>query len=153
MAALDRSNTRTAGRPSAAAHRPGSKPSGTSRPGTSVRGTSDAPSTVAAVETSEPVGRYVRMVAVEGQGPELAKALLRVADGMADQPGCRAYVVNAAPDEPETVWVTELWADAASSEAALGRDLGEAGLGEVLALLAAPPEYIEVVPLGGPGLG
>ena len=105
------------------------------------------------METSERVGRYVRMVAAEGQGPELAKALLRVADGMADQPGCLAYVVNAAPDEADAVWVTEIWADAASSEAALGRDLGEAGLGDVLTLLAAPPDYIEVTPLGGPGLG
>ncbi|MFP5022794.1 putative quinol monooxygenase [Pseudonocardia phyllosphaerae] len=105
------------------------------------------------METNERVGRYVRMTAVEGQGPELAKALLTVADGMAGQPGCLAYVVNTAPDEPETVWVTEIWSDAASSEAALSRDLGEAGLGAVLELLAAPPEYIEVTPLGGPGLG
>lgn len=104
------------------------------------------------METNERVGRYVRMVAVEGRGPELAKALLRVADGMARQPGCLAYVVNATPDEPDAVWVTEMWSDAASSEAALGRDLGEAGLGEVLELLAAPPDYIEVTPLGGPGL-
>nr|WP_222131684.1 antibiotic biosynthesis monooxygenase family protein [Pseudonocardia sp. C8] len=93
------------------------------------------------------------MVAVQGQGPELAKALLRVADGMAAQPGCLAYVVNGAPDEPDTVWVTEIWSDTASSEAALARDLGEAGLADVLELLAAPPDYIEVTPLGGPGLG
>ncbi|MFP5072969.1 putative quinol monooxygenase [Pseudonocardia nantongensis] len=104
------------------------------------------------METSERVGRYVRMVAVEGQGHELATALLRVADGMAAQPGCQAYVVNAAPDEPDAVWVTEVWSDAAASDAALERDLGEAGLGAVLELLAQPPEYIEVTPLGGPGL-
>ena len=72
---------------------------------------------------------------------------------MAAQPGCLAYVVNAAPDEADAVWVTEIWADSAASEAALDRDLGEAGLGEVLELLAAPPEYIEVTPIGGPGLG
>ena len=101
----------------------------------------------------ERVGRYVRMVARDGQGPELAQALLRVAAGMAEAPGCQAYVVNAAPDEPETVWVTEVWADARSSDDALNRDLGEAGLGAVLELLAQAPEYIEVSPLGGPGLG
>lgn len=100
----------------------------------------------------ERVGRYVRMTAQPGRGGELAQALLTVADGMADAPGCQAYIVNAAPDEPDAVWVTEVWADAASSEEALNRDLGEAGLGAVLELLAAPPEYIEVSPLGGPGL-
>lgn len=112
-----------------------------------------AASTVAAVETSERVGRYVRMVAVEGRGPELATALLRVADGMAQRRGCLAYVVNAAPDEPDAVWVTEVWSDAGASEEALAQDLGDAGLGTVLELLAQPPEYIEVTPLGGPGLG
>lgn len=115
-------------------------------------GCPDRPSTVAAVDTSERVGRYVRMVALEGQGTELAGALLRVADDMAAQPGCLAYVVNATPDEPDVVWVTEMWSDAASSEAALSRDIGESGLGDVLALLTAPPDYIEVTPLGGPGL-
>ncbi|WP_255655266.1 putative quinol monooxygenase [Pseudonocardia sp. ICBG162] len=115
-------------------------------------GRREGPSTVAAVDTSERVGRYVRMVALEGQGTELAGALLRVADDMAAQPGCLAYVVNATPDEPDVVWVTEMWSDAASSEAALSRDIGESGLGDVLALLTAPPDYIEVTPLGGPGL-
>ncbi|MDQ4116052.1 MAG: antibiotic biosynthesis monooxygenase [Actinomycetota bacterium] len=99
------------------------------------------------------VGRYVRMVARPGRGTDLADSLLRVADGMGAAPGCEAYVVNAAPDEPDTVWVTEVWSDAAASEEALNRDLGDAGLGEVLELLAEPPEYIEVSPLGGPGLG
>jgi quinol monooxygenase YgiN len=98
------------------------------------------------------VGRYVRMVAQPGRGTDLAESLLRVADGMGEAPGCEAYVVNAAPDEPDTVWVTEVWSDAEASEEALNRDLGEAGLGEVLELLAEPPEYIEVSPLGGPGL-
>lgn len=98
------------------------------------------------------VGRYVRMVAQPGRGTDLADSLLRVADGMGRAPGCEAYVVNAAPDEPDTVWVTEVWSDAAASEEALNRDLGDAGLGEVLELLAEPPEYIEVSPLGGPGL-
>ena len=100
----------------------------------------------------ERVGRYVRMTAQTGRGGELAQALLTVADGMADAPGCQAYIINASPDEPEIVWVTEIWADAASSDDALNRDLGEAGLGAVLELLAEAPEYIEVSPLGGPGL-
>ncbi len=101
----------------------------------------------------ERVGRYVRMTAQDGRGDELAQNLLTVAAGMGEVPGCEAYIVNASPDEPDVVWVTEVWADAASSDAALNRDLGEAGLGAVLELLAGAPEYIEVSPLGGPGLG
>jgi quinol monooxygenase YgiN len=78
--------------------------------------------------------------------------MLRVAEGMRAAPGCELYIVNRTPDEEDAVWVTEVWTDEASSEAALERDLGEAGLGAVLPLLAGPPEYIELTPVGGPGL-
>lgn len=98
------------------------------------------------------VGRYVRMVARSGRGADLADALLRVADGLRAAPGCEVYVVNAVPDEPDTVWITEVWADAAASDAALSRDLGEVGLNDVVALLAEPPELLTLSPLGGPGL-
>ena len=103
-------------------------------------------------ENGARVGRYVRMVALPGQGAALADGLLRVAEGMRDMPGCEFYVVNRTPDEEDAVWVTEVWSDEAASDAALGRDLGEAGIGSVLELLAGPPEFIELSPVGGPGL-
>jgi quinol monooxygenase YgiN len=98
------------------------------------------------------VGRYVRMVAQPGQGDALADTLLRVAEGLRGAPGCELYVINRAVDEPDTVWVTELWADAAASDKALSSDLGEVGIHEVLELLAGPPELVELHPLGGAGL-
>jgi quinol monooxygenase YgiN len=97
---------------------------------------------------SERIGRYVRMEAKPGMGAALATTLLRVADGMRDAPGCEMYLVNMAADEQDVVWITELWADKAASDEALGGELGEAGIGEVVALLAAPPELIELTPIG-----
>lgn len=98
------------------------------------------------------VGRYVRMVALPGQGGALASTLLRVAEGLRAAPGCELYVINASTDEPDTVWVTEVWADEAASDNALSSDLGEVGIGEVVELLAGPPELVDLTPLGGPGL-
>ena len=92
------------------------------------------------------------MVATPGDGPALAAGLLKVAEGMRTAPGCQLYIVNRTPDEEDAVWVTEVWADEASSDAALNQDLGEAGLGAILPLLAGPPEFIELAPVGGPGL-
>jgi quinol monooxygenase YgiN len=102
--------------------------------------------------SSSRVGRYVRMVAQPGQGAALAATLLRVAEGLRAAPGCEMYVINASTDEPDTVWVTEVWADADASDRALSSDLGEVGIGEVLELLAGPPELVDLTPLGGPGL-
>jgi quinol monooxygenase YgiN len=82
----------------------------------------------------------------------LAGALLRVAEGLRDTPGCELYVVNLTADEPDVVWVTEIWSDADASDRALSGDLGEVGIGEVVGLLAGPPELVELTPLGGPGL-
>jgi len=98
------------------------------------------------------IGRYVRMVAVPGKGSVLAGALMRVAEGLRGSPGCELYVVNLATDEPDVVWVTEIWTDAESSDRALSGELGEVGIGEVVSLLAGPPELVELSPLGGPGL-
>jgi quinol monooxygenase YgiN len=98
------------------------------------------------------VGRYVRMVAQQGRGDELATTLLRVAEGLRDAPGCELYLVNLSADEADTVWVTEVWASEAASDDALSRDLGEVGIGDVIALLAGPPELVDLTPLGGAGL-
>jgi len=98
------------------------------------------------------IGRYVRMVAQPGQGGALAGVLLDVAVSLRDAPGCELYVVNRSADEPDTVWVTEVWTDAAASDQALSGDLGQAGIGKVLELLAGPPELVDLRPIGGTGL-
>ena len=54
------------------------------------------------------------------------------------------------------MWVTEVWASQEAlddSLAVLRTEEGRARLGEVQALLAGPPERIDLQPLGGVGLG
>src|SRR3954453_14653026 len=102
--------------------------------------------------TSNRVGRYVRMVAQPGQGRAPAATLRRVSEGLRSAPGCELYVINASPDEPDTVWVTEVWADEAASDKALSSDLGDVGIGEEVELPAGPPGLVDLAPLGGPGL-
>ena len=97
------------------------------------------------------IGRYVRMVARPGEGGALADALLHIADNMRQAPGCEMYVVNMSSDEPDTVWVTELWSDIMSSDLALGGQLGQDGIEDVVAHLAEPPDLIPLRPLGGVG--
>jgi quinol monooxygenase YgiN len=92
------------------------------------------------------------MVARSGQGPQLADTLLKVADGMRDAPGCELYLINLSADEADTVWVTEVWTDEEASDRALDGELGEVGIGDVLELLAGPPELVDLTPLGGAGL-
>jgi quinol monooxygenase YgiN/mannose-6-phosphate isomerase-like protein (cupin superfamily) len=100
------------------------------------------------------VGRYVKFTAQRGRGDELAQLLLGAADQLRDTAGCELYVINRSRSEPDVVWVTELWLSQESLDASLEQlrtEEGQARVSQVTALLAGPPEVIELEPLGGVG--
>src|SRR6185312_11048555 len=98
----------------------------------------------------------MKFTALPGRGEELAELLLRAADSLRDTAGCELYVINRAKDEPDQMWVTELWLNQEALDASLEQlrtDEAKAQLGQVMALLDPnhPPERIELEPLGGVG--
>lgn len=98
------------------------------------------------------VGRYAKATAKPGQGDALAQAMLEVADGLRDIPGCELYVINRSATDPDVIWVTELWQSQAQLDAALASDGARARIPEVLELVAEGGfERIDLVPLGGLG--
>ncbi|HET6868173.1 MAG TPA: antibiotic biosynthesis monooxygenase [Solirubrobacteraceae bacterium] len=101
-------------------------------------------------------GRYMKFTAQPGRGDELADLLLRAADSLRDTAGCELYVINRAKDEPDQIWVTELWLSQEAIDASLEQlrsGEAKAQLKQVMALLdpSNPPERIELEPLGGVG--
>jgi quinol monooxygenase YgiN/mannose-6-phosphate isomerase-like protein (cupin superfamily) len=100
------------------------------------------------------VGRYMKFTAQPGRGDELADLLLKAAGSLSDTPGCELYVINRVPEEPDVVWVTELWLSQEALDASLEQlraGDAKAQVAELRALLAGPPERIEMTPLGGVG--
>jgi mannose-6-phosphate isomerase-like protein (cupin superfamily)/quinol monooxygenase YgiN len=95
------------------------------------------------------VGRYAKAIAKPGQADALAERLLKVAEGLRAVPGCELYVINRSADEPDVVWVTELWSSQVELDAALAATDQEQ-IREVLALTDGF-ERIDLVPLGGVG--
>jgi quinol monooxygenase YgiN/mannose-6-phosphate isomerase-like protein (cupin superfamily) len=99
------------------------------------------------------VGRYAKVTAKPGQGDALAERLLEVAEGLRKTTGCELYVINRSPDEPDVVWVTEIWSSQEQLDAALETDEAKAGIPEVLALVQENGfERIDLLPVGGVGL-
>jgi quinol monooxygenase YgiN/mannose-6-phosphate isomerase-like protein (cupin superfamily) len=99
------------------------------------------------------VGRYVRCIAKPGQGDALAEKLLGVAEALQPVPGCELYVINRAADDPDTIWVTEIWRSQEELDASLETEEAKASIPEVLALVQEGSfERVDVVPLGGVGL-
>lgn len=102
------------------------------------------------------VGRYVKFTAQPGRGDELAELLLRAADSLRDTAGCELYVINRSKQDPDQIWVTELWLDQEALDASLDQLRSEDAktqLGQVMTLLDPnnPPERVDLEPLGGVG--
>jgi quinol monooxygenase YgiN/mannose-6-phosphate isomerase-like protein (cupin superfamily) len=96
------------------------------------------------------VGRYAKAVAKPGQAEALAERLLKVAEALRAVAGCELYVINRSADDPDAVWVTELWRSQVELDAAL-EATDEAQIREVLELTDSF-ERIDLVPLGGVGV-
>jgi quinol monooxygenase YgiN len=97
-------------------------------------------------------GLYGKLQAQPGQRDALAEILLRAARMMEDAPGCILYVVSTSPDDPDGVYVMELW----DSKDDHDRSLQLPGVRELIAqampILGGPPQGTTLDVLGGRGL-
>ncbi|WP_426503879.1 putative quinol monooxygenase [Dactylosporangium sp. McL0621] len=66
-------------------------------------------------------------------------------------PGLEWCSVNAALDDPDTIWVMQIWTDKATHDTGTRSDPVVAATGRVMSLLAGPPEgsYGQVAYLHG----
>ncbi len=98
------------------------------------------------------IARNARTTAQPGRGEELGELLLGAAEDMAGYPGCELYLVSRQADDPDVVWVAELWRSQADLDACVERIRGSDAVSEVMALVASS-EMIELDLLGGKGAG
>lgn len=94
-------------------------------------------------------GLIGRIVAVSGRRDELAAILVPGEGGM---PGCLSYVVAEDPDNPDALWVTEVWTDQAAHRASLGLPSVQAAIAKGRPLIAGFDSRAETKVLGGIGL-
>ncbi|HEY0953566.1 MAG TPA: putative quinol monooxygenase [Roseateles sp.] len=87
--------------------------------------------------------------AAEGRRPELVRLLLAESGAL---PGCLSYVVAEDPADEVTVWVTEVWTDAAAHKASLQLPAVKAIIAQAMPLIAAFGEHRETRPAGGHGI-
>lgn len=94
-------------------------------------------------------GLIGRIDAVPGQGDALATILLK---GVVGMPGCRSYIVAKDADNPDALWVTEVWESRARHEASLSLPSVQAAIREGRPMIAGFSARTETEPLGGQGL-
>ena len=92
------------------------------------------------------------MKAHPGQRDVLLGLLLEAADVVAGMPGCEVWIVNTMPDDPDAIWVTEVWRSEADHAASLTGDAVRAIIARARPLIAEPGDRFRLEPVGGKGL-
>ena len=90
------------------------------------------------------------MTAREGKAEELAERMLAAAAELESDPGCDLYLINRQVDEPDVIWVTELWRSQEDLDAAVERIRGSEDVAAVMELVA-DGGMVELELLGGKG--
>lgn len=95
-------------------------------------------------------GLIGRIDAVKGSREELAGVLL---EGIQEMPGCLSYVVAEDAEDPDALWVTEVWDSEASHEEALSLPAVQEAMRKGRPLIEGFGQRHVTAPVGGRGLG
>ncbi|MBD2867353.1 putative quinol monooxygenase [Paenibacillus arenilitoris] len=95
---------------------------------------------------------YGKLTAQPGKRDELVQILLEAAEGLRDYEGCLLYIVNVSDEEPDAVWVTELWTNAEAHAASLKNEAAMEQIKRARPIIASVDNPIRLRPVGGKGL-
>ncbi len=94
---------------------------------------------------------FGQLIAHPGKRDELAGLMLESAETLQGMDGCIFYIINESVDEPDVLWITELW----ESEEAHAASLKNEGVLAVIQRcrpLIAGVKPVKLRPLGGKGM-
>ncbi len=94
-------------------------------------------------------GLIGRMLAKPGERDALIGHIL---ESSAAMPGCLSYVVAEDPENPDAIWVTEVWDRAESHKASLALPAVQAAIAKARPLIAGFDNRTVTEPVGGYGL-
>lgn len=81
---------------------------------------------------------YARMIARQGQRDALIEQLQEMIK-VGGTSGLESFSINAVLDDPDTIWVTETWADKLAHDTTTRSDIMVSAAQRVMSLLAEPP--------------
>lgn len=94
-------------------------------------------------------GLIGKMIAAPGQRDALITVLLEGTGGM---PGCLSYIVAKDVNDPNALWITEVWDSKDSHAASLKLPSVQAAIAKGRPMIAGFGDFVTTEPLGGIGL-
>lgn len=93
---------------------------------------------------------FGKLTAHPGKREELAKMMLESGETLNDMEGCIYYILHAAEDDPDDLWITELWESQEAHAASLKNEKVLELIGRCRHLIAGG-SAVKVRPFGGKG--
>jgi quinol monooxygenase YgiN len=90
-----------------------------------------------------------KLTAKPGKRSEIIANLLESGKPFQDNPNCILYLVNEDANDPNIIWVEDLWTSKEEHSAALNAPEMRPFIAKTIPLLESMPEQMEVIPVGG----
>jgi quinol monooxygenase YgiN len=97
--------------------------------------------------------QHTRLTAASGNRDKLVAKFLEAAEIQRSNRDCELMLVSTAPDEPDVVYLTEVWSSEDAWEQARGSEVIRAWAASMPALVSGPPDSVPLHVAGGKGLG
>lgn len=94
-------------------------------------------------------GKFIAQV---GKRTLLVEILLRASNVVAQNPECRAYIVNEDLVDEACVWVFEIWNDKEAHDLSLKNEQIRSLIAEAMPLMGGVPNGMELRVAGGHGI-
>ena len=88
----------------------------------------------------------------EGKTEEMVEILLEAARSMGDIDECEIYLVNLAENEPNAVYVYEVWTDESAQQASLGLEATQTLIGRAKPIITGMERVSTLQTKGGKGV-
>ena len=100
----------------------------------------------------EKFGIYGKLIAREGEREQLATILLEAAASMQTLADCELYLVSVAPEDPNSVYVYEVWSSESAHQNYLTLESTQTLIQRAKPILAGMERISTLVPRGGKGI-
>ncbi|MDQ0974569.1 quinol monooxygenase YgiN [Neobacillus niacini] len=100
----------------------------------------------------EKFGIYGKLIAKEGEREQLAAILLEAAESLQNHADCELYLVSVAPEDPNAVYVYEVWSSESAHQGSLTLESTRTLIQRAKPFLAGMERISTLVPKGGKGI-
>ncbi|MFD1738868.1 putative quinol monooxygenase [Bacillus salitolerans] len=94
-------------------------------------------------------GLFGKLIAKDGERETLVNILLEAAESMENLDECEVYLVNVSSDEPNSVFVYEVWKDENAHKASLSLEVTQTLIQRAKPIIAGMERISTLLPIGG----